>query len=85
MTGLGLWMNKGKPEAEIHESHARAARDFAEADEIRIRATLSLEDETLSRTRQMLRAQSMIFQLQEENRLLKAENDSLRDRKQMGA
>ena len=83
---LTWWANRKKPEAEIHESRAKATRDLAEADEIRIRATLSLEDDTIERTRQMMRAQSMIFQLQETNRRLQDENRELRanERKQLG-
>jgi hypothetical protein len=83
---LTLWLNRGKPAADIHESRARAARDFAEADEIRIRASFSLEDESVHRTQQMMRAQRHIFELQAKNRNLEDEVKRLRanERKQIG-
>jgi len=82
---VALWMNRKKPAADIHESRARAARDFAEADEIRIRASFSLEEETIHRTQQMMRAQRLIFELQEKNRILSDEVKELRrERRQIG-
>ena len=81
---ITLWLNRGKPKADIHESRARAAKDWAEADEIRIRANFSLEEETIHRTQQMIRAQRHIFELQEKVRKLEDENRFLKGRKQVG-
>jgi hypothetical protein len=75
---LSLWLRRKTPAAEIHESRARAAKSFAEADEITVRASLSLGEEAVHWTRAMMRAQQMIFSLQEKNDQLEAENRRLR-------
>lgn len=77
-TIVTLWVNRGKPAADIHETRGRAAREFAEANEIRIRANFTLEDETIQRTQQMMQAQRHIFELQNKNRDLQDEVRELR-------
>lgn len=82
-----VWMNRQKLGSDIRESRARAAKDFAEADEITLRASLTLSEEATHWTQKMMRAQRLIFQLQSENEYLKAENQRLKanDRKQLGS
>lgn len=77
---LTVVMNRRKPDADIRESRARAAKSFAEADEITVRASLTLGEEAIHWTRAMMRAQQMIFSLQEDNDHLKAENRRLQER-----
>jgi hypothetical protein len=81
---ITLWVNRGKPKADIHESRARAAKDFAEADEITLRASLTLGEQASHWTRKMMKAQSLILDLELENQALRRENHELRGRKQIG-
>jgi len=81
---ITLWVNRGKPKADIHESRARAARDFAEADEITLRASLTLGEQASHWTRKMMKAQALILDLELENQALRRENHELRGRKQIG-
>jgi hypothetical protein len=77
---IDSFRTRGKPKADIHESRARAARDFAEADEITLRASLTLGEEAMHWTQKMMRAQRVIFDLQSKNERLEAENQRLRER-----
>jgi len=83
---ITLWTNRGKPKADIHESRARAARDFAEADEITLRASLTLGEQASHWTRKMMKAQGLILDLELENQALRRENQELkaRERRQIG-
>ena len=85
-TLVTLWLNRGKPRADIHESRARAAKEWAEADEIRLRGTLTLSEEAGHWTQKMMKAQRLIFQLQAENEQLRNDNRRLRanERKEIG-
>lgn len=74
-------LNRGRPSSEVEANRARAAKDKAEADEIRMRATFDLGEEAVQVTRKLLRAQEIIFSLHRELANVREELAAEKERK----
>lgn len=60
LTAVKLWLNRKKPNAEVHETESRAERTFAEARRIDADASKSLGEVLVSMSRQLAEAQLTI-------------------------